>query len=256
VPPRLQPATCNLQRTKSFPRLLPELPLLPSGPSPAKTAIPQFYSTAAKSPAPLPKPWRYMSATALRWCLRPRTAIYIGQRLQLAHSQCSNSTTLLHHTPALHLITLAQFSSLTMALPLGLFYPSVGASVGPLGDVSSFWSRTKKGLNIKRVLLNKRRSRDARARSATPLVDARYDPVVVPERACTSIGLKSFRALSIRLTTGPRLSGHSVPSDDSLSESTCLQSRHAETLILNLALPVHPFLFSYSQLPVDLGPTH
>ncbi|KAF5850715.1 hypothetical protein GGP41_010383 [Bipolaris sorokiniana] len=141
-----------------------------------------------------------------------------------------------------------------MVLSLGLFYPSVGASVGPLGDVSSFWRR-QKGLNIKRVLLNKRRSRDVRAQSTIPLVDARYDPVVVPERACTSIRFKSSRASFIDSSSAPNLSGQPVLSGKSLTDSFCVQSRHAEALIPFLALPVQQFTSPLLELPIHLEQT-
>lgn len=110
-------------------------------------------------------------------------------------------------------------------------------------------------MNIKRVLLNKRRSRDVRAQSTIPLVDARYDPVVVPERACTSIRFKSSRASFIDSSSAPNLSGQPVLSGKSLTDSFCVQSRHAEALIPFLALPVQQFTSPLLELPIHLEQT-
>lgn len=163
------------------------------------------------------------------------------QRRDISRAALSSFNTYLHF----HLVTFTKISLLTM-VPLGLFYPSVGASVGPLGDVSSFWRRPK-GL---RVFLSKGRSRDARAHSAIPVLGAGYGPVVVHESACTSIGVTSFRASHIDSS-----SGCSVLSDKSSTDFPCLQSRHVEPLIPNLAPSVQRFPFSHTNLPVDLGPT-
>ncbi|KAF1938661.1 hypothetical protein EJ02DRAFT_354099 [Clathrospora elynae] len=168
-----------------------------------------------------------------------------------------------------------------MALPLGLSYASVGASTEPLSDTSSFWKKPK-ALKFRRALSIKRRSvesagslisayrrlhptnqtghsghsspvdsscpfRQTKSKHV-PIDTAHYDPVVAPESPRTSIGFSSSRTSSSR----PSLSGFPLPGCKSVSESSSVNSRHAEILIPDSAISVQRFSSSPIKLPFDL----
>ena len=141
-----------------------------------------------------------------------------------------------------------------MALPLGLFYPSVGASTERLGDTSLFWKRPRE-INIRQVLTRKKRSVDStgslsstyrRVHLETPLesnwsrrieskhVPIVHDQIVTPKSLCTSFDLSSPPSSSC-----PSLSGITWPSSKSLR--------------LYLYRNSHPLPSSYFLISVDLS---
>lgn len=159
-----------------------------------------------------------------------------------------------------------------MALPLGLFYPSVGASTERLGDTSLFWKRPRE-INIRQVLTRKKRSVDStgslsstyrRVHLETPLesnwsrrieskhVPIVHDQIVTPKSLCTSFDLSSPPSSSC-----PSLSGIPWPSSKSLIRSLSVKSRHVEIVIPNWAIPLQKFSSSSVELLLDLGgPQH
>ncbi|KAF2856782.1 galactose oxidase [Plenodomus tracheiphilus IPT5] len=171
-----------------------------------------------------------------------------------------------------------------MALPLGLSYSALGASTEPLGDVS-FW-RKPKGLKLKRVLSNNRRSVESassRIRSyrkansvkptetsglsspgATslctspcqtipkhlPILVPHYDLVAPesPKSPCTSTGYSSSRTSTVVSSSRPSLSDSSEPKRRSVGDSSSARARHVEILIPKWAIPVQRF----SSTPINL----
>ena len=171
-----------------------------------------------------------------------------------------------------------------MALPLGLSYPSVGASSEPLGDISSFWKKPR-ALNLKRALTSKRHSvesagslfsayrrvhsrnlsdhcgtsslggnrcpsRQTRSKHV-PIVVARYDQLVAPESPCTRTEFSSSPTSTIVSSSRPSLSGFPLPSGKSLSKSSSVKSRHVEIVIPDWAIPVQRFSSSPIKLFLD-----
>ncbi|KAF1834165.1 galactose oxidase [Decorospora gaudefroyi] len=143
-----------------------------------------------------------------------------------------------------------------MALPLGLSYPSIGASTEPLGDTLSFWKKPK-ALNFKRALSKKRHSVESagslfsayrRVHSAhqtdhfgvtsiesrcpshqtkpkhVPIVIAHYDPVVAPKSPCNSTRVSSSQTSTTVSSSRPSLPDFPLPGVKSVSESSSVKS--------------------------------
>jgi hypothetical protein len=166
-----------------------------------------------------------------------------------------------------------------MALPLGLFYPSIGASTEPLGD-TSLSSKKSTRLNISQILSRKRISVDSagffssayrriqsgnQPESDQPPVlslagircpsrqpnskqgSIAYDQIVTPESPGTSIDYSPSRS-NISLS----LSGFPLPSGKS-SESPSVKSRHVEIVIPIWAISLQRFSSSSIDPLFNLG---
>ncbi|KAH9863360.1 hypothetical protein IAQ61_009637 [Plenodomus lingam] len=165
-----------------------------------------------------------------------------------------------------------------------LSYSALGASTEPLGDVS-FWKKPK-GLKLKRVLSNNRRSVEsassrirsyrkansaksieisgssspdaAHLHSPTCQENLKHSPIVVPhydlvapdspKSPCTSTGYSSSRTSTAVSSSRPSFSDSLEQKRTSDSDSSSARARHVEILVPKWAIPIQRF----SSTPINL----
>ena len=173
-----------------------------------------------------------------------------------------------------------------MAVPLGVFAFSGAVGTEPLDNLPSFWKKPKAS-RLKRALSTQRRSSHEstagsflrsyrwthsikkldQSDSSIPvgscassyrsrpkhvsIVVPDYDPSVVPQSPCTSVGLSSSRSSTIESSLHLSLSSFSSPNRGSIGDSSSLRSRHVEIVIPDWVLPTHRYSAPSIKLPFD-----